>query len=165
MRQDLRNVVAIVSSCLVVSALYGCTAPYRPIPYVPKSQVSPKPLVCHDAIGHVRGNKPWVLGGNCCCTPTRECYSEHVAAGTLDASMSYEQYLDVYRKKGVVTDLDHKGCGNLCTRAPHVTLGGKCMATPAPGTWIYERVTFGPHTTHAPGQAAAAAREAAPGGQ
>ena len=48
-------------------------------------------LVCHDAVGHVKGNKPWILGGNCCCTPTPENYRQHVADGTIDKSMSHER--------------------------------------------------------------------------
>lgn len=124
----------------------GCEAPYRPLPYAPKAPVAPKMLACHDGVGHVQGNKPWVLGGTCCCTPTRENYERHVADGTIERSMSYEQYLALYAGKGVATDLDHKGCGNLCQKGPHVLLGGKCMATPTPGTWMYERVTYGPHT-------------------
>jgi len=123
----------------------GCEAPYKPLPYVPKPSSPPQMLVCHDAVGHVKGNKPWILGGNCCCTPTPENYRQHVADGTIDKSMSYEDYRKLYRDQGIVTDLDHKGCGNLCGHSPHVVLGGKCMATPTPGTPMYEQVTFGPH--------------------
>ena len=123
-----------------VTVLAGCEKPYRPLPYVPKSARAPEPLVCHDAIGHIKGNKPWILGGTCCCTPTRENYRLHVKQGTIPASMTYDEYLAKYRQRGIVTDLDHKGCGNLCRQGPHVVLGGKCMATP-----MYEKVTFGPH--------------------
>ena len=33
----------------------------------------------------------------------------------------------------------------MCSHGPHVTLGGHCMATPTPGTAMYEKVTYGPH--------------------
>lgn len=124
----------------------GCEKPYNPLPYVPKNSLAPKPLICHDVIGHIDGNKPWILGGNCCCTPTRENYDKHVAAGTIDKDMTYEQYLQLYKQKGIVTGLDHEGCGNLCCHGPHVTLGGKCMVAPTPGTPMYEQATYGPHT-------------------
>ena len=124
----------------------GCGPAYRPLPYVPKAAQPPPTLACHDGVGHVSGHKPWVLGGTCCCTPTQANFALHQAQGTLEKSMTYEAYLALYKEKGVVTDLDHKGCGNLCDHGPHVILGGRCMATPTPGTWLYERVTYGPHT-------------------
>ena len=133
-----------------VAALFfagGCGPAYRPLPYTPVAdEASLKILACHDGVGHIAGNKPWILGGTCCCTPTPENYALHVAQGTIDRTMSYEQYLALYKARGVVTDLDHKGCGNLCDHGPHVLLGGRCMATPTPGTLMYERVTYGPHT-------------------
>ena len=125
--------------------LCGCGESYKPMPYLAKSPTAPQAIVCHDAIGHKPGNKPWILGGNCCCTPTQEAYARGVKEGAIDASMTYDQYLALYRAKGIATDLDHKACGTWCAKAPHVTMGGKCMATPAPGTAIYETITYGPH--------------------
>jgi len=133
---------------LVMTA--GCGPSYKPLPYLPKPAQPPQVMACHDGIGHIAGNKPWILGGNCCCTPTPENFAMHQAQGAVDKSMTYEQYLALYKEKGIVTDLNHKGCGNFCSQSPHVTLGGRCMATPTPGTWMYERVTYGPHTP--PGQ-------------
>jgi len=123
----------------------GCGPTYKPLPYVPKSASAPSILTCHDAVGHVPGAKPWILGGTCCCTPTRELYDRQVAEGTIPRDLSYEAYLDLYKSRGIVTDLDHTGCGNLCDHGPHVVLGGRCMATPTPGTPMYEAVTYGPH--------------------
>ena len=143
-RKSVGAGVAALAAALVLAA--GCEAPYRPLPYAPKAEVAPKILACHDAIGHIKGNKPWVLGGTCCCTPTRENYARHVADGTIDPSMTHEAYLALYAQKAIVTDLDHKGCNGLCAAGPHVLLGGKCMATPTPGTWQHERVTYGPHS-------------------
>ena len=147
----IRVGVMVLAGCAAVMAAAGCEPKYRPLPYVPKAAVAHKPLVCHDAIGHIRGNKPWILGGTCCCTPTRENYDLHVEKGTIPRSTSYQQYLALYTERGVVTDLDHKGCGNLCDHAPHVVLGGTCMATPTPGTPMYEQVTYGPHKQLVPG--------------
>jgi hypothetical protein len=76
--------------------------------------------------------------------------------------MTYEAYLALHKQKGVVTDLDHKGCGNLCAQGPHVLLGGKCMATPTPGSAMYERVTFGPHAPLGEGDAQPPARPVNP---
>ena len=135
--------IALLASWL--PPICGCGAAYKPVPYVAKAPDAPRAIVCHDAIGHTPGNKPWILGGNCCCTPTRQAYDRGVAEKTIEQSMSYEQYLELYRSRGIVTDLDHKLCGTWCSNGPHVTMGGKCMATPAPGTPMYETITYGPH--------------------
>jgi len=144
-----RGVCLVAAVGLAAAGLFaaGCGPAYRPLPYVPKPEAAPPMAACHDGVGHIKGNKPWILGGTCCCTPTLENYNLHVSQGTLDRSMTYEAYLALYQERGIVTDLDHKGCGNLCARGPHVLLGGHCMATPTPGTWMYERVTYGPHET------------------
>jgi len=136
--------LAVAIGALVILAI-GCEPKRKPLPYVPKAAAAPEILICHDAVGHIPGHKPWILGGNCCCTPTRENYDRQVAEGTIPRDLSYEAYLDLYKQRGIVTDLDHKGCGNLCKWGPHVVLGGRCMATPTPGTWMYEAVTYGPH--------------------
>ena len=138
-------ILALIIAVAVLAA--GCGPSYKPIPYMPKAAQAPQPLACHDAIGHTKGNKPWVLGGNCCCTPTEANFALHQAQGTVDKGMAYEAYVALYKAKGVTTDLDHKGCGNLCDHGPHVLVGGRCMATPTPGTWMYERITYGPHTS------------------
>jgi hypothetical protein len=142
----LPEVVVCVVVCTVAAVLLtACGPQYRPIPYVPRSDGVPPVAACHDAVGHVAGSKPWILGGRCCCTPTGENHARHIAEGTLEPLTTYEKYLDLYRQRGIVTDLDHKGCGNMCSKGPHVTLGGRCMATPTPGTWMYDQVTYGPH--------------------
>jgi len=133
----------------------GCGPTYKPFPYVPKSAAAPPILTCHDAVGHVQGAKPWILGGTCCCTPTRENYERSLAEGTIPRDLAYEATLDLYKQRGIVTDLDHKGCGNLCDHGPHVVLGGRCMATPTPGTPMYEAVTYGPHKPLVGAEAAA----------
>jgi len=142
---NLAPMKATVWLALWAVLVCGCEANYKPLPYVAKAPAAPKAIVCHDAVGHIPGNKPWILGGNCCCTPTKEAYARGVKEGTIESSLSYEQYLGAYQAKGIVTDLDHKGCGNWCSKGPHVTMGGKCMATPTPGTAMYETITYGPH--------------------
>lgn len=141
----MRPLILMSVMLLTAIALIGCGAKYRPLPYMAKDTTLREPIVCHDAVGHVAGHRPWVLGGTCCCTPTPENYQAHLAAGTIDKNVTYQQYLRMHKDKGVVTDLDHTGCGNVCDQGPHVTLGGKCMCTPSPGTPMYEQVTFGPH--------------------
>jgi hypothetical protein len=141
----IRPRVLIVGMLVAAVVLAGCEGRYRPLPYRPKAPDTPPILACHDGVGHIEGRKPWVLGGTCCCTPTPANFALHQKQGTIDKSMAYEAYLALHKERGIVTDLDHKGCGNLCAAAPHVVLGGKCMATPTPGAGFYERVTFGPH--------------------
>lgn len=123
----------------------GCGPEFKPVPYVPRDNSNLKPVACHDGIGHIDGNKPWIMGGNCCCTPTKENYEKHIKLNTIDKSVSYDDYIAMYRQKGIATDLDHRGCNNLCKQGPHVTFGGKCMATPQVGTENYRAVTYGPH--------------------
>lgn len=157
-----RSVVLFIAAAGALAVAAGCGPTYRPLPYISKAAQAPQPLACHDGIGHIQGNKPWILGGNCCCTPTPANFELHQAQGTIDKSITYEAYLALYKQKGVTTDLDHKGCGNLCDHGPHVLLGGRCMATPTPGTWLYERVTYGPHTPLTGKDAKAGEPEAAP---
>jgi hypothetical protein len=151
--RNLTRLLAVALAACAVLAI-GCGPSYKPVPYIPKAALAPKPLACHDAVGHVQGNKPWILGGTCCCTPTPANYDLHASQGTIDKGMAYDAYLALYKQKGVVTDLDHRTCGNVCRQGPHVLLGGKCMATPTPGTPMYERVTFGPHAPLVAGDAA-----------
>jgi len=147
MRLDARTIALLIglAAGVILASAIGCGPSYKPIPYMPKAALAPKPLACHDGIGHVAGNKPWILGGTCCCTPTPENFAMHVAQGTIDKTMTYDQYRALYKQRNIMTDLDHKGCGNVCPCGPHVLLGGRCMATPTPGTYMYERVTYGPH--------------------
>lgn len=115
----------------------------------PKISLNMKPYTgpalkyCNDAVGHVPGAIPWILGGTCCCTPTLQNFQRAQAEGTIDPDMTYEAYLELYRAQGIVTDLDHKGCNNRCDKGPHVVFGGKCMTTPTPGTDNYEEVISG----------------------
>jgi hypothetical protein len=62
----------------------------------------------------------------------------HQAGHFLD--VDYKKLVKMYADAGIATDLDHRGCNNLCDKGPHVAFGGKCMATPTPGTRNYERV-------------------------
>ncbi|MBL7188446.1 MAG: hypothetical protein ISS70_19135 [Phycisphaerae bacterium] len=132
-------------AALLFCVFVGACQPYKPMPYVPKAGNVPNALICHDALGHSAEFKPWIMGGKCCCTPTRANFELHLKNQTIDKSMTYEKYLLLYSEKGVVTDLDHKDCGNYCKHGPHVVMGGKCMATPVVGTKMYEMVTYGPH--------------------
>jgi hypothetical protein len=130
-------------SLLAPALLIVCGMSCGPPPFVARAVHSPELRHCNDATGHSRGAAPIVLGGTCTCTPTyahfRRCQNEK----TIATSLSYEEFLDLYRNKGIHTDLDHKGCNNRCQWGPHVVFGGKCMATPTPGTLNYERVVSG----------------------
>lgn len=141
-----RRIILAVAVAVMGMTAVDCEQPFRPLPYMAKSVEAPAILTCHDGVGHVAGNKPWILGGTCCCTPTPANYALHVQQGTIDKSMTYDQYLALYKARGIVTDLDHTGCGNLCPQGPHVVFGGHCMATPSPaGRGLYELITYGPH--------------------
>ncbi|MBL7108042.1 MAG: hypothetical protein ISS38_01910 [Candidatus Cloacimonetes bacterium] len=59
--------------------------------------------------------------------------------------MTYRQFLNLFKEKDIVTDLDsgYKGSNNRDGHGPHVVFGGKSMVTPTPGTDNYEEVISG----------------------
>jgi hypothetical protein len=116
--------------------LVGC-APS--VMVVDKPMEGPAIVACCSATGHNPNNIPFILGGNCYCTPSPAVIDAMHASGQhLD--VDYKKLVQLYKDAGITTDLDHKGCNNLCANGPHVAFGGKCMATPTPGTKNYERV-------------------------
>ena len=143
--RNLRGVTAIGGVVLFVAVLgliaAGCAPKVRP----KRSLTAPPVAYCHDAIGHVSGNRPWILGGNCCCTPTRSMFEVYQQEGTVPESMSYEEFLQLFADKGIITDLDVDYRASNCQGdiGPHVVFGGKCMVTPTPGTRSYEEITAG----------------------
>jgi hypothetical protein len=109
---------------------------------VRKSETAPPIKHCVDATGHQRGAKPFILGGTCCCTPTPKLVEGYHRDGLL---LDYDitRLKSAYDGRGIKTDLDHLGCNNLCPYGPHIVKGGKCMATPTPGTQNYEEIISG----------------------
>ncbi|MCE1187883.1 MAG: hypothetical protein LWX56_01980 [Ignavibacteria bacterium] len=124
----------------ILFVIQGCVSAPE---FTPRAKKGPAIKYCNDITGHVKGAAPFILGGTCCCTPTKKMYDVNVAEGTIAKTVSYEEYLKMYKDKGITTDLDHKGCNNACEHGPHVVLGGKCMATPSVGTLNYEKVVSG----------------------
>lgn len=106
---------------------------------VQKSMTAPARAACCSATGHIDSNVPFVLGGHCFCTPSRSLVEAMHAAG-LHPDVDYLRLVQMYEDAGITTDLDHRGCNNMCSKGPHVAFGGSCMATPTPGTPNYERV-------------------------
>jgi hypothetical protein len=100
---------------------------------------APPVVACCSSTGHNPENIPFILGGNCFCTPTRSVVEAVHAAG-FHQDVDYGKLVKMYGDAGITTDLDHRGCNNRCNNGPHVAFGGKCMATPTPGTRNYERV-------------------------
>jgi len=107
---------------------------------------SPPVKYCNDATGHAPGSKPWILGGTCCCTPSPQLVEQYHRDG-IALDLTYEDLVRMYREAGITTDLDHKGCNNMCDHGPHVVKGGKCMCTPTPGTRNFEQVVSGVFVT------------------
>jgi hypothetical protein len=120
--------------------LIGCATPESP--YKPKSSTPPARKYCFDSIGHVRGSKPWILGGTCCCTPSRDLLGQYQDDGFC-GGMTLEELINVYQDRGIITGLDHQGCNNACRWGPHVLKGGKCMVPPSPGTRNFEEIATG----------------------
>jgi len=99
-------------------------------------------MYCFDSVGHTPGSKPFIVGGTCCCTPTRELMDKYHKDGLLK-DMELKGLLALYEQKGIKTALDHKGCNNLCQWGPHIIKGGNCMVPPTPATHNFEEVRFG----------------------
>ncbi len=133
------------SSLLLVVGLLavasGCAK--LPRPFVPKAAVPPPVVYCNDYIGHVPGNKPFLLGGKCCCTPTDELMQKLHKDG-ICTNMSSAELRACYEQAGIaVRRSGHDRCNGLCAKGPHVALGGKCMCPPTPGTAQYEMIVSG----------------------
>ncbi len=112
-------------------------------PFVAKSDHPPNPVkYCNSAIGHIPGSKPWIQGGTCCCTPTDALMAQYHKDGFCQG-MTKDDLIKAYHDQGIVLDVDHKSCNNMCDHGPHVVKGGKCMATPTPGTTNFEQVVSG----------------------
>ena len=142
--ETVRSLARAAALVLVPLALFGCAGRVAPKPAPPPAAALPDTLVyCHDGTGHVAGATPWILGGKCCCTPTREMFEVHRAEKTVPADMTYEAYLKLYADRGIKIGPEHAGCNNRCADGPHVVFGGKCMAAPTPGTANYEQVSLG----------------------
>ena len=146
---SLRLMDVVTSVCLAaifvlmlaaVLSSHGCMPPEGP--FEPKSTTRPAAVHCFDTVGHTRGTKPFILGGTCCCTPTKELMEKYHADGLL-MEMTLEDLIRLYEERGIKTALDHTGCNNLCKWGPHVVKGGHCMVPPAPGTENFEEVRFG----------------------
>jgi len=128
--------VAVVLG-LTLMVMMGC-AP-SPVVVVNKPMDAPAVVACCSATGHKADNIPFILGGKCFCTPSAEVVDAMHALGQY-LDVDYKKLVQLYSDAGIKTDLDHRGCNNLCAYGPHVAFGGKCMATPTPGTKNYERV-------------------------
>lgn len=117
----------------------GCR---KEVPFAAKPDTAPTPVRCFDGVGHMRGAKPFLLGGTCCCTPTQALFDQYKADGVVQAEMALADLLKLYQDQGIHTALDHRSCNNLCQWGPHVVKGGKCMVPPTPGTANYEEIRY-----------------------
>ena len=151
-RQFLYTATGFLTSTLY-SLLTGCcgTTPtkYYFNPYVAKNIHPPEVVHCFSSIGHKRGTSPFILGGTCCCTPSRRLLRMYHEDGFL---LDYDlpNLIAEYEKRSIV--LAHENgwqCNNQCESGPHVVFGGKCMVPPTIGTHNFENVITGkiPKTT------------------
>jgi hypothetical protein len=123
-------------SLIVLIGVIACTPA---VVVVEKPLDAPPVVACCAATGHNANNIPFILGGNCFCAPSHRVVDALHATGK-HTDVDYGTLVQMYKDAGIETDLDHRGCNNLCALGPHVAFGGKCMATPTPGTKNYENV-------------------------
>jgi len=132
---------AILCSAFLALAFLGC-AEAPPGPYVPKP-LSSAIVYCNDNTGHLAGAKPWIEGGNCCCTPTEAMLATWQKDGAC-TGQTLDQVVQRYRDAGLrLNEPGHLRCNGVCPAGPHVVLGGKCLCPPTPGTEYYDRVMTG----------------------
>lgn len=136
----------LILLCTTFFLITGCSkkpTKYNFNPYVSKSYKSPEVKYCFDTVGHKRGSYPFILGGTCCCTPTKELMKIYHEDGFL-LDWDLAKLKAEYEKKGIVLRYDHRhDCNNYCENGPHVVFGGKCMAPPVAGTQNCENVATG----------------------
>jgi hypothetical protein len=132
---------AVVSTMLMAGCVASQSVSQRQVFY-PKPETPPAISYCFDTVGHVSGAKPFLLGGNCVCTPTAAVLKDYQAHGYF-SGLSLDELIQMYRERGIQTALDHQGCNNLCQWGPHLVKGGSCMVPPTPGTTNYEEVISG----------------------
>lgn len=123
----------------------GCAKPtqYYFNPYVAKNLDSPELVHCFAAIGHKRGTQPFIFGGTCVCTPTKELLKAYHADGFL-RNYNLRRLVAEYENRGIV--LAHENgwqCNNQCKQGPHIVFGGKCMVSPTVATQNFENVATG----------------------
>ncbi|NIO29541.1 MAG: hypothetical protein GTO29_13420 [Candidatus Latescibacteria bacterium] len=147
--------LSILSTTVALIIFIGCGPRRGGFFVVNKTLDAPPPVACCSATGHNPDNIPYILGGNCFCTPSHRLIQAMHAAG-YHPDIDYKSLVNMYKHAGITTDLDHRGCNNLCSNGPHVAFGGKCMATPTPGTRNYERVLS---TAVAPAETSGNAKE------
>jgi len=127
----------IAAGCSSMKKMTKSSEPVAAVPIVDTL------VYCHDGTGHRVGATPWILGGKCCCTPTRAMFVVYRADKTVPGDMTYEAFIKLFADRGMKIGPEHAGCNNRCESGPHVVFGGKCMAAPTPGTENYEEVSLG----------------------
>ncbi len=122
----------------------GCGAPKpKPTPFEPKSAVAPDPVYCFDTVGHMPGSKPFIFGGTCLCTPSKELMATYHKDNHL-LDMQLVDLLGEYERRGIqLKTREHQNCNNLCQWGPHLLKGGNCMIPPTPGTTNFEEIRYG----------------------
>lgn len=127
--------------CASVFLLAGCATPY-----VSKSLNAPPIKHCFDTVGHKEGSAPFILGGTCVCTPSKEVLGDYKANGFVADDMTLDELIENYRDKGIITAIEIEHTNNIDQGQKHVVFGGKSMVPPTPGTQNYEDVLFGRET-------------------
>ena len=140
------SLLGCVLTVFLAGLLMGCApkpTAFVFTPYSAKSLHPPEVKYCFDTIGHERGTYPFILGGTCCCTPSRELMDVYHDDGFL-LEHDLERLLAEYDKRGIVIEHENgRMCNNCCEKGPHVVFGGHCMVPPTPGTSNFERVAYG----------------------
>ena len=139
MNHSAKIVYAVCMSIVTLTIMTGCAKK----PFLAKSLTPPPIIYCFDTIGHIAGNKPYILGGTCLCTPNHKNVCIWQADGYF-TGMSSDAVRQLYLDKGYkLSDDQHRSCNNCCEFGPHVVEGGSCFVPPTPGTPHYEAIATG----------------------
>jgi len=142
MRKNMCSVFVFRLGVLsLILACAGCGVKSQP-----KLLVAPEIVYCFDTVGHVAGSVPFLQGGTCCCTPTRDVLEDYQSNGFYSEDFTVDDLINEYKRAGIITSLDLEHSNNYDGYGPHVVFGGKSMVPPTPGTQNYEDVLFGKKT-------------------
>jgi len=130
-KQNKRYIYAPGVLLVALMLICGCALPTR-TPYVPRSR-SAQPTYCNDLTGHITGNKPYIMGGKCCCTPSEKLLKLLQRDGYC-VGMTVDDLRTLYHERGIIL----KGGENVTPMEKHVLLGGRSLIPPPPGTWEWE---------------------------
>ncbi len=113
-------------------------------------------LYSANVAGYHAGDRPWILGGTDLTPPSESLIAAYHAAGVLP-NVSLDGLTNLYRDEGIVFQAGPQGHDPETDKKAldvnyyhHVTVGGKVLFEPRPGSHAYEQITRMQHRAYVP---------------